>query len=312
MIITVFLFLLSLSGPRILWTPLILSGLALPAFILNEIYVAKDPAIPISVLKSRGTLLTCLATVGFMMARWAVLFYTPVYALSVRTWHPAVAGSILIPTNAGFAVGGLLAGYFHIHRHGSFYGHALVSMGLYPLTLLALAFISTTNSSPALYVIVVFCNGFLTGAALNYTLVHLLHLTLEEVHPIVISLLATFRGFAGSFGSAIGGGIFGRVLDKSLKRGFREAGLKHRGELIRRLLGSPALVGQLEGKERAIATSAYHDALKALFLAAVGLAVIVVFVQAGTGWKAPALPEDETPCCEDETLEAEEGLVATS
>lgn len=303
LIATILLFLLGLSGPRILATPLVLSAVALPVFMLNEIYIAKDPVIPVTVMRSRGTLLTCLATVGFMMARWAILFYTPVYALSVRGWPPAVAGSILIPTNIGFATGGLLAGVFHIKRTGSFYAHSLFSMALFPLTMVVLAFISTPTSSWSLYVCMVFLNGLITGAALNYALVHLLHLTVPEVHPIVISLLATFRGFAGSFGSAIGGGFFGRVLHKSLKTGFADAGLSHRGDLIRKLLGSPALVGKLEGVERTIAVSAYQDALKALFLGAVGLSVVVTIAQAGTGWKE-AVPKKEQV---DEVVTGEEG-----
>jgi hypothetical protein len=91
---TIVLFLVGLSGPNVLPTPIVLSALALPVFVLNEAYV-KDPVIPVSVLRSRGTLLTCFATTGFMMARWGILFYTPVYALAVRGWAPAVAGSIL-------------------------------------------------------------------------------------------------------------------------------------------------------------------------------------------------------------------------
>ncbi|KAF2273483.1 MFS general substrate transporter [Westerdykella ornata] len=311
LIATILLFLLGLSGPRVLATPLILSGIALPIFVLNEVYIAKDPVIPVTVLRSRGTLLTCMATVGFMTARWCILFYTPVYALAVRNWDPAVAGSILIPTNAGFASGGLLAGYFHIRRHGSFYVHTLVSMSLFPLTLLALAFLSTANSSPVLYVAVVFFNGLLTGASLNYAFVHVLHLTLPEVHPIVISLVATFRGFAGSFGSAIGGGLFGRVLHKSLKRGFRKAGLEHEGELIRRLLGSPAMVGRLKGKEQEVAIHAYEDGLKALFLSAVGLALIVVLFQAGTGWTEPVGSTEQEDTVED-VEEGEESLLGGS
>lgn len=306
---TIILFLLGLSGPRILPTPLILSAFALPIFILNEIYAAKDPVIPVTVLRSRGTLLSCIATVGLMMARWAILFYTPVYALAVRGWAPAVAGSILIPTNAGFATGGLLAGVFHIKRTGSFYLHTLTAMALFPVTMVVIAFISTETSPWGLYVTMVFLNGLLTGAAMNYALVHLLHLTLPDVHPIVISLLATFRGFAGSFGSAIGGGFFVRVLHRSLNEGFAEAGLKHRDDLIRRLLGSPALVGRLEGKDRYVAVNAYEDALKALFLAAVGFSAVVAVVQAGTGWKEPVKKEQSL---EEEEVEGEEGLVAAA
>jgi predicted MFS family arabinose efflux permease len=303
LIATIILFLLGLSGPKIL------SAIALPVFIMNEIHVAADPILPVSVLRSRGTLLTCFATLGFMMARWSILFYTPMYALAVRGWAPAVAGSILIPTNAGFATGGLLAGVFHIKRTGSFYLHSVVSMAVFPLTMVVLAFISTPTSPWTGYVVIVFLNGLVTGAALNYALVHLLHLTNTDVHPIVISLLATFRGFAGSFGSAIGGGLFSRVLHKSLKDGFADAGLSHRGELIRRLLGSPALVGKLEGKEKTVAVGAYEDAFKALFLSAVALSVVVVALQASTGRKSP---EQKLERIDEDEVENEEDLVAGS
>jgi predicted MFS family arabinose efflux permease len=309
LITTILLFLLGLSGPKVLAIPLILSAIALPVFIMNEAYVARDPIIPVSVLRSRGTLLTCFATLGFMMARWCILFYTPMYAIAVRGWAPAVAGSILLPTNAGFATGGLLAGVFHIKRNGSFYLHSIISMGLFPVTLAVIALISTQHSPWSGYVVMVFLNGLIAGASLNYVLVHLLHLTNADVHPIVISLLATFRGFAGSFGSAIGGGLFGRVLHKSLKKGFSDAGLTHRGELIRKLLGSPALVSKLDGKEKSVAVGAYEDAFRALFLSAVALAVVVALVQAGSGWKEAEQTEEQRL---EEDIEGEEGLVAGS
>lgn len=306
LIVTIVLFLFGLSGPKVLPYPLVLSAFSLPLFVMNEVYIAKDPVIPVTVMRSRGTLLTCLATVGAMMARWAVLFYTPVYALAVRSWAPAAAGSILIPTNAGFATGGILAGVLHIKREGSFYTHSVISMALWPVTMAAIALISTPTSSMALYMLLVFLNGLITGAALNYTMVHLLHLTSPEVHPIIVSLLATFRGFAGSFGSAIGGGLFSRVLYRSLVDRFADAGLTHRGDLVRKLLGSPALVSKLEGTEKDVAVSAYQDAIQALFFAATGMAVVVTLVQACTGWKKP-LPKSELD--PEETITGEEGIV---
>ncbi|KAF2091010.1 putative MFS multidrug transporter [Saccharata proteae CBS 121410] len=279
--------LLALAGRTILILPLILFFVLLATFILTEVYVASDPIVPVTILKSRGTLFTCLATVGFMMARWSVLFYTPVYAIAVRGWAPAAAGSILIPTNAGFGSGGLLAGWLHIRRPGSFYLPTLISMTLFPLTLLSLAFTSTASASPVLYVLCTFLNGLTTGAAINYTLVHALHLTPSTTHFIVTSLIATFRGFAGSFGSAVGGGIFGRLLRHSLNQNFAGHGLKGKAikELIRRLTGSPALVAKLEGVEREVAVQGYEDALRGLFLAMVGLSLVMVFVQAATGWR---------------------------
>ena len=159
---------------------------------------------------------------------------------------------------------------------------------LFPLTLLALSIASTPDVHPAIYVLATFANGFTVGAALNYTLAHILHLTQPETHFIVSSLIATFRGFAGSFGSAIGGGVFSRILRATLEDGFAKEHLTDEAELVRRLMGSPALVSQLDGVEKAVAVSSYVTAIKGLFAAAAGMAALTILAQAGTGWTGPS------------------------
>lgn len=98
-----------------------MSAVLFVIFVVIESYFANEPIIPMHVLRSRSTLLTCFASLGLMMARWSVLFYTPVYAIAVRGWSPASAGLILIPTNGGFGLGGLLVGWLHIRKPSSFY-----------------------------------------------------------------------------------------------------------------------------------------------------------------------------------------------
>lgn len=115
------LLLFGLSSLRIKASPIILSGAVFALFIFIEGYRAKNPIIPVTLLKSRGVLLTSIANLGLMTARWTVLFYTPIYSEAVRLWSPATAGVILVPTNAGFALGGLLAGWIHIRKAGSYY-----------------------------------------------------------------------------------------------------------------------------------------------------------------------------------------------
>ena len=110
-----------MASAKIQWIPIIISPFTLTVFVLNEIYLAHVPIIPVSVLKSRGALLTCLAQLGFMASRWMVLFYTPVYTIAVRGWALGAAGTILIPTNLGFAIGGLIVGWLHIRGAGSYY-----------------------------------------------------------------------------------------------------------------------------------------------------------------------------------------------
>jgi hypothetical protein len=165
-------------------------------------------------------------------------------------------------------------------------------MASFPISLAILGHLSTPESSTAVYVLAELANGLCTGAALNYTLAHLLHLTLPSTHFIATSLLAAFRGFAGSFGSAVGGGVFARLLRAALEKGFADRGLDGKEELVRQLLGSPALAARLVGPEREVAVEGYVSAIQGLFMAGVGLSVVVIFIQAGTGWSAPVV-EDE-------------------
>ncbi|KAH9223765.1 major facilitator superfamily domain-containing protein [Leptodontidium sp. 2 PMI_412] len=287
------LFLFGLSSPVIQWGPIVASVFLLATFILIELHVVSEPIISVTVLKSRGALLSCVAQLGIMAARWMVLFYTPAYAIAVRGWSPASAGSILIPTNLGFAIGGISVGGLHIRRAGSFWLPSIVSYFLFACTLATLSQIANPDTPAPLFLLNVFANGICVGAALAYTLAHLLHLTPTSTHFISTSLLTTFRGFAGSFGSAIGGGLFVRVLKATLEKGYaKHGGLEGREDLVRRLLGSPALVQTLKGVEKRIAVAGYIGSLKQLFVAGTGLALIMVLIQAATGWQGAEEIED--------------------
>ncbi|KAK4670566.1 uncharacterized protein QC763_212890 [Podospora pseudopauciseta] len=284
--------------------PLALSLLSLSFFLLIESR-HPDPIIPLPILSSGGVLLSCLSQLGFMASRWTVLFYAPIFILAVRGLSPALAGSVLIPTNLGFGIGGLLVGWLHIKRSGSFWLPCLLSLFIFGCSLFELSFVSNHETRYGVYIAVVFINGLCTGAAVNYTLAHLLHLAPAKDHFIVTGLLATFRGFAGSFGTGIGGGVFNRVLRGSLTRGFLELGhgelTERREKLITVLVGSPAAVwqeGVLSKMERGVAVGGYEMALRKLYMGAAGVTVVVLILQWATGWKG----------VEDETKTDEEGI----
>lgn len=287
LISAVVLLLYSLSSQRILVTPIVLSAFMLALFVFVELKWAVEPIIPYSVLRSRGNILTGIATIGVMSARWGVLFYSPVYAIAVRGWSQASAGLMLLPTNTGFALGGIMIGWLHISKGGAFYISSLASYLLFGLSLVIVSQIATAESNIWVFVFALFVNGFLTGALLNYTLVHVLYITHKDTHVIVLPLNAMFRSLSGSFGSAIAGGVFLRTLRGRLEEDFKYAGAHGKGDLIRRLIGSPALVKTLKGMDKDIALDGYVTALKALFVTGAGLAVLMALVQAGTGWRAP-------------------------
>ncbi|SPO06615.1 related to putative multidrug transporter [Cephalotrichum gorgonifer] len=290
---SIVLFLYGLAG-EIQVTPILTSLLALLVFLAVENFYATDPIIPLSVLSSRGALLSCAAQLGFLAARWTLLYYAPVFMLAAQGYSPAAAGSILIPTNFGFGSGGLLVGWLHIRRSGSFWLPSALSLALFAATMYVLSLVGHPDVSPAVMSFAVFLNGLATGAALNYTLAHILHLSHPGTEFVTTSLMGTVRGFGGSFGTAIGGGVFYRVLKRGLEEGYAAldggGGLsREREELVRRLLGSPAYVfgGGLSGEERDVAIEGYAGASRWTWKMAAAMGVVVAVVQLGTGWTSP-------------------------
>ncbi|CAK7239388.1 MAG: hypothetical protein STHCBS139747_000818 [Sporothrix thermara] len=305
--LAIVLFLYGMSG-TVRALPLVASAVSLLLFLATEAWYVPhitggDPIVPIEVLRSRGVLFSCFAQLGVMAARWTVLYYAPIYVLAVRGFPAAVAGSALIPTNLGFGSGGLVVGWLHVRRSGAFWLPSIVSLLLFAGSLGVVGLLSRADASSTgttFYVLALFANGFCTGAFLNYTLAHLLHLTRPSTHFITTSLLATFRGFSGSFGTSIGGGFFMNRLADKLADGFMRLDgggslSSARRTLITQLVGSPALVfgnnshgrPALDEAERVVAVAGYESALGELYRWAAFIALVFVLVQAATGWAAP-------------------------
>ncbi|KAF5630619.1 vacuolar basic amino acid transporter 1 [Fusarium tjaetaba] len=283
--------------------PLCIAPVILLLFLAVENYLVADPIIPVKVLSSWGILFSCFAQLGLMIARWSVLFYAPIFMLAVRGSSPAAAGSILIPTNVGFGLGGILVGWLHVRRDGAFWLPSISALAIFTVSTYVLSLISTTSLPLALFIVVVLINGLATGGGVNYTLAHILHLSHDDTRYIATSLLGTFRGSGSSFGTAVAGGIFYRLLRGNLVSGFLQLDggehLSHaRQRLISSLVNTPGLVhgGDLSPAEQNIATEGYAGATRGVWQAMATLGGVVVLFQALTGKKAPEdRREDEQP-----------------
>ena len=164
-------------------------------------------------------------------------------------------------------------------------------MGLFAATLFILSQISVPETLAWAYMLVPFANGLCTGAALNYTLVHALHITQPSTHFVVSSLISTFRGFGASFGATLGSGIWERALTSTFNSILDQRNLPRDPVLLEKLIGSPAVVASLTGLRKEIAILSYEAAFKALFLSGGIMALVFLTIQAGTGWKAPEKTE---------------------
>ncbi|KAL5594393.1 hypothetical protein BROUX41_001328 [Berkeleyomyces rouxiae] len=269
-------------------------------FIVWEYRCAVDPIIPLKVLSSRGVLYTCFAQLIFVSTRWTLLYYGPIFMLVVKRFSPSVAGSILIPTNIGFGGGGLLIGWLHIRHHGSFWLSSILSLVVFCFTLVLVASSGTISSPVWLFVLYVFLNGLATGGGMNYTLAHMLHLTTPDVHFVSTSLLGMFRGFGGSFGTAIGGGYFMRLIKSIITKDFErlDGGVLSEAhkEMIVKLAARPEFVfdGGLSPAEQIIARNGYAAALQQTWRVAALIGVGAIILQAMCGWKAPAESNEST------------------
>lgn len=91
--------------------------------------------------------------------------------------------------------------------------------------------------------------------------------------------MSTYRGFASSFGSAIGGAIFSRMLIFSLETEFKRRGLVEQHNLFQRLLVSPDLVAGIIGIEKEAIIEAFSATFKVLFTSTSAFSLVTILVQ---------------------------------
>lgn len=165
----------------------------------------------------------------------------------------------------------------------------LLLFGLFSGDLATLSAISVPDTPTVIYILTMFCNGSITGAILHYSLAHLIQVTSFSDRLMATALITTFRGFASSFGAAIGGGIFARALSSSLRIGLDRIGFQNKEQLIKSLIGKPALAHQLSGQVAAVVIQASAQTVGLVFLSGSFLALGGFVFQAGVSKRTGAL-----------------------
>ena len=166
-----FLFPLEIGGDRIPWSSPTIIILFVGAvvfgllFIATEGWVAKEPIVPLTVLRHRDVVLSSLVMFLQSAAQLGLMFAVPLYFQVTSSASNSVAGAHLVPAVVGNAVSGIISGAV-ISRTGRYklliLVGTLLSSGGY--LLLILRWHGNTNWLESLYI---FPCGFGMGMVLS-------------------------------------------------------------------------------------------------------------------------------------------------
>ncbi|KAJ4343929.1 hypothetical protein N0V95_006531 [Ascochyta clinopodiicola] len=213
---------MEIGGDRIPWSDhrialLFAAALAFGVlFLVVEGRVAKEPIIPLSVLRHKEVLLSSLIMVCQTSAQVGLMFAVPLYFQVTAKASSTAAGAHLFPAVFGNAIGGLIAGSV-IKKTGRYKALTLGATGVASLAylLLILRWHGNTNWLESLYI---FPGGFGTGIA-SSTLFISIQAALD---PSFTAIAASTLYLASSIGMLGGMAGVSAVLQQSLRANLDE------------------------------------------------------------------------------------------
>jgi len=186
------------------------SGFFIIAFVLIEIYVAKEPIIPMRLFLIRNVALTFPSTFFSAFCMLGTIIYLPLYFQIVKGDSATTSGLRMLPFMLFLVVFSMASGIIisKTGRYGviSVLGCAILTMGMGILSLLDL------NSSFGKMV------GCLipSGAGLGFTMQTMILIVQAAVPPKEIASVTAGINFFRTIGFVIGVAVMGAVINNSL------------------------------------------------------------------------------------------------
>ncbi|KAL9608880.1 MAG: hypothetical protein Q9167_006300 [Letrouitia subvulpina] len=268
------------GGNTVPWThPLVLitlplSLLCLSVFLYVESNIALEPIIPVRLMVNRTVLSACLTNWFCTMAQYVVFFFGPIYFESVKDMSATEAGARLMPTSVGIGVGSIGSGII-MRSTGRYYILSICVLAIFGASL---AILSTFGKDTPAWepLIVLFLTGLGYSGMLTITLLALIAAVDHEHQAVITSASYAFRSTGAVFGVTIASTVFQNILKVELfrKLGDREGA----AEIIRRLRDGLDEIRNLPPDWMNEVKNVYADALRGVFLTALGLGVLAFLV----------------------------------
>ncbi|KAK9473087.1 major facilitator superfamily domain-containing protein [Dipodascopsis tothii] len=187
---------------------------SLGAFTYIELYVAREPIIPIRLLKNRTVFGASFANWLIMMINFSQLFYLPIYFIAVRDISPTQAGTSIIPNFLGSAAGALASGTI-MKSTGRYYWFTVTNAVIMAISCMLINQFSLTTG-PWIQMAVITFAGFGFGGVLNCSLIAMISAVPPELQAVTTAIQYGFRGTGSTVGVAIASSIFQNVLKSTL------------------------------------------------------------------------------------------------
>jgi hypothetical protein len=199
---------------RVLAITMPLAAVFLAVFVLIEARYAKEPIVPVFLLRIRTVIATCLSSWCLSMAMYTLMFYVPLY-FQVTGSSTSETGLRMLPESIGGGLGCIAVGVFT--RVFGTYGNLKISFYLAFIagTMgFATASIGTPFVLPEIYL---FLNGLGVGGILTLFFLILLSAVDQEYQAVTSSILYAFRTTGATIGIAVSSTLFRILLNKDLE-----------------------------------------------------------------------------------------------
>jgi EmrB/QacA subfamily drug resistance transporter len=242
--------------------------LLLGVFVLVE-RRASEPVLPPRLIRDRVFAVASSLSLIVGFAMFGSITFLPLYFQTVDAASPTSAGLRLIPMMVGLLTMSIVSGQL-ISRRGRYrvfpiFGTGVMVIGL---ALLSRLDIGTSTTTAALYLLVL---GLGLGSVMQVLILAVQNAVSYDVLGAATSGVTLFRGIGGSLGAAVFGTIFSSRLTAQL-RGSVHGALAHQLAGGGRLTG--AQVARLPASTRTLYEQAYVHALRPVFVAAAGVALV--------------------------------------
>ncbi|KAI5474616.1 vacuolar amino acid permease [Pseudohyphozyma bogoriensis] len=253
----------------LVWGPLIVFGVFTVVFVLVEAFWAKEPVMPIPLLKQRNPMLHCITNISMASTAFSVLYFYPMYFEVVKLQSASVSGSHLLPNSVALSMGSLFAGYM-IRHTGSY--KLLTSFGTaLPVASCVMMACLTARTGLFLQWFSVIPGGFGYSSALTSGLIALMASVPRSEMATATGLSYLFRYVGQVVGVGISSAVLQSVLTAQLHARITGPGAEKTINKIRHVATSIATLSP-EDKEAAI--TSYELGLRSVFVLNAGISLL--------------------------------------